>query len=260
MDISVENILSKLDIKNAECIYLHCSIQGLGLNVSLTKNILDEVLNYFGNSSTVFVPTFPFAHSQEYINYVTQNEIKFDSVLTPCKLNLIGELFRRKENTIRSLHPIMPISGIGPLANEILSKAHIDELPFGPNTFFSQLRKYNSYVVGLGVNVHTNSFIHVIDDILIDKFPYKLYSNTKTPAKMFVNKEPATTGSYYYILSEIRRRLRPEKLHDVMKGKAFYKFITEPYNSYSVELNSYINFGVEEGMKSFEQNALPVWH
>lgn len=259
MKSSFIKVIESLELNDADCIYLQFSSKDLDCNFSEAKKLLDIFIEIFKDKS-IFMPTYPFGPSAEYRKLISQESLTFDSILTPCRLNLMGELFRRKKNAIRSMNPILPFSGLGSLAEEILNTAHLDELPFDSNTPFSLLTKYKTYVVGIGVNIHINSFMHLIDDRKRNLFPYKLYSEIPIKAKIFNNKKFIHTGYYHYILPEIRSKMHFEKIHDIIKNEKFYKYVTSSFNAYSIELNEFLKVGEKMADDAFKFGDLPVWH
>jgi aminoglycoside N3'-acetyltransferase len=256
----MKEILEQLNIKNPECIYLHFSVKGIHANIFDAYKYLMQIIDYFGPECSIFVPTYPHGIIAEYIAYLSQPVINYDSIHSICKLNLFGEFFRRRKDAYRSLNPIIPISGIGPLKREILSESHIDEYQFRENSSYQKLMKYNTYVLGIGLNSHTNVFIHVLDEILSAKLPYNLHSDKRVKTRVFENKEFRFEKEYYYLLPEIRRKERPEQLHELMKDESFYRFNSNLFDAYSLELAPFLKFGKELGDQAIAKGDLPIWH
>ena len=66
---------------------------------------------------------------------------------------------------------------IGPAARELIYEHHFDIYPNGEKSPLYKLLKYNSRIIGLGEKVVSLSFVHVIEDILKDRFPKKVLSD-----------------------------------------------------------------------------------
>jgi hypothetical protein len=206
------------------------------------------------------MPSFPFGTNAEYAKYLSIPDLAFDVSLTPCKINLFGELFRRQAGIIRSANPILPVAALGPLSKDIISGSHLDELPFASNTSYAKIAKLDAAVVGLGVDLNTNTFVHLIDDAFAGSFPFGLYSESKIECRILDRGKHLDRRSYYYLTPTLRSRIKPRKIHGLLKNCSFYKYEEGTPGFYSLKLGPFIDFGKSLAERSFNNNQLPVWH
>lgn len=256
---NVSKVLKHLHIDKPECVYCHLSFKNLKLRMSGAMKCVDLLINFLGDDCTLVVPSFPFATNDEYANYLSK-EIYYDVESTPARVNLFGELFRRRSGVHRSLNPILPVSAIGPLADEIIADSHLDEMPFGSRSSFRKMSQHKTYVLGVGVDLNTNSFIHMIDDEFCDLFPVRMYPENPVTAHLFRGKAPVSARPYFYVTPELRKRIRPRNFHSLLIKKECYRFVDGVVPFYSLQLDAFLRFGHEVAESLFKSNRLPPWH
>jgi aminoglycoside 3-N-acetyltransferase len=135
------------------------NFQGTPLEV---LEVLEEIV---GPDGTLLMPAQPPEQLE-----------KFDVRRTPASTGLICELFRRREGTRRSLYPSQSACAKGPLAEELVKDHHRGPLGCGPQSPFAKLVQHRGQILTLGA-VPINTFLHVIEDLDLDKFPRRIYSN-----------------------------------------------------------------------------------
>lgn len=117
---------------------------------------LDLWLELLGPDGTLLMPTFPFVGSQAA--YARSAE-PFDSERSPSWVGLLTEVFRRRDDALRSLHPTHPVAGVGPRAQELLATHH-EGSTFGETSPFRKLAAVGGTLVGVGVEP-ARSFTHL---------------------------------------------------------------------------------------------------
>ena len=256
---NISRVLKQLDIDNPECVYCHLSFKNLKLEMSDAGKCVDLLIDFLGGDCTLVVPSFPFATNQEYADYVSR-DVYYDVESTPARINLFGEIFRRRPDVHRSLNPILPVSAIGPLADEIVAESYLDEMPFGNSSSFRKMSQHRTYVVGIGVDLNTNSFIHLIDDEFTDLLPVRMYSEDPVTAHLFRGKTLISVRRYFYITPELRKRIHPRSFHPLLVNEECYRFVDGAVPFYSLKLDSFLKLGHEVADSSFKSNKLPPWY
>lgn len=255
----VSKVLKQLNIVKPECVYCHLSFKNLKLRMSGAGKCVDLLTDFLGDECTLVVPSFPFATNDEYADYLSK-EIYYDVESTPARVNLFGEIFRRRSDVHRSLNPILPVSAVGPLADEIVADSHLDEMPFGSSSSFRKMSQHRTYVLGVGVDLNTNSFIHMIDDAFCDLLPFRIYSEHPVTAHLFRGRTLIGVRRYFYITPDLRKRIHPRNFHPLLVNEECYRFVDGDIPFYSLELDSFLRFGHEVADNSFKANTLPPWY
>lgn len=260
----VRSLLETLLPAPPQFVLCHLSLSRLGLSIAHAKTVGDEIVAHLGPKCTLVIPSFPFGPNVVYEPFVNQKRIVYDRTLTPCRVNIFGEVFRRRAGVKRSLNPILPLSIYGPQGDDVISEEHLDTMPFGAKTGFAKLARTDTMVLGLGVDLNTNGFFHLLDDPFVHLFPFPVYSEQPVPADIFDNGTLLMSREYHYVLPSLRRRIRPRNLHERIKDKSYYRHVG--YGSendalgYSLKVPPFVDDGQAMARDALAQGRLPVWH
>lgn len=151
-------------------------------------SILEELV---GPEGTLMMPAFP--------PYRREGPFIFDVRKAPAQTGLLCELFRRRSGVMRSLHPTHSVCARGPLAETLLAEHHQDPLSCGPLSPYAKLAQYNGQILGLGLPPGYTTFLHVVEDCDLERYPRRTY--LEKPVEFTVIDE---TGRQF-ILSLCRR-------------------------------------------------------
>jgi hypothetical protein len=161
------SVLDALGVTAGSTVYVHSGMTHFGTDVSRALSLLHALHDRVGQRGSIFMPSFTF-HPEEW---QPQPGALFDVRRTPSRCGLVSELFRREAAVRRSEHFYFPVSGSGPLAEDVLAgQLHNDDL-FGDTSVFGRLVASNALLVGLGVSPNASSFGHLPDWLLRDKLP-----------------------------------------------------------------------------------------
>lgn len=174
-------LTEKVGVEKGMVLYIHSSVDKLNLGFSpfvLLKLLMDVV----GEKGTLVFPCWHYSGRAE--DYLLKPDPIFDVKLSPTTLGLLPELARRTKNAVRSLHPTASAVAIGPMAYELMNEHHLDVYPNGEKSPLYKLMQYNSRIIGLGEKVVSLSFVHVVEDILKERFPLQVLSEKTFPIKV----------------------------------------------------------------------------
>jgi hypothetical protein len=205
------------------------------------------------------MPSFPYATNAEYASYLA-GPIEIDGGRTPARVNLPGELLRRRPEARRSLAPIYPLAAIGPDAEEIIAEDHLESMPFAARTAFAKLAERRSVLLGLGVDINTCAFVHLIDDPFVDRLGLPIYPREPVRARLYRNGQFVTDGAYSYVTPEARRGIRPVKLQPFLASQSWYRHCNEPCPCYVLPVGDFVRFGRELVADDLARGVLPAWH
>lgn len=168
----LEKGLRDLGIKEGDVLFVHSSADKLNAVEGGPLKILTLLLSIIGPAGTLVMPTFPFdGMAADYLNKTNL----FDVKRTPSKVGLLSELFRRTPGVVRSIHPTHPVCAKGPYAEYFTSEHHHDFRPFGPLSPFKKMEEKQAKIVMIGVDSTYLTHAHVVEDVLGNEFPYKVY-------------------------------------------------------------------------------------
>jgi len=146
-----ETLLSK-GMKPGDHLLVHSSLRSVGPIEDGPGALIDALLEITGSEGTLAMPAF------NYRRYLPLPH--FDARTTPGRTGALTEIFRKRPESLRSLHPTHSVTAQGKRAAEFLAEHH--KFPaFGVGSPIDRLAQAGGYVLLLGVTHLANSCIHV---------------------------------------------------------------------------------------------------
>lgn len=253
------NALEFLQIEpSLEFVYFHIDSQRLS-RLWYLKNIFDGIDDYFGKSTTVCMPSFPFSGA-DYMGWLGKGQ-PFDILKTPCRVNLAGEVFRRKTRVSRSLHPWCSVACRGPAAHWLTSEHSHDTKTFGSRSPFHKIASAGGYVIGLGVDCNTNSFAHLPDDSMLSFYDFNVYAenNVHHPCidadgnRIIVETDILAPG--------ISKRIKPRLMKEHYTVQPFYReYEYQDIPFYAMKLDDFVTYTVKFNIEIAKETGCPLYY
>ena len=183
--IRQEKTISKEDVRKVlrECdinadIYLHTSLRNIGYDIEGGKDFIADVLCDIVNleKHTLLVSALPFRTTMK--EFLDANK-SVDMATAPNAMGAVNNLIMNKEGALRSLHPTHSTVAIGKDASKYVAEHHLDKTPFGPHSPYYKLMKNDGKVLLFGVDLDSMTFTHVIEDMIGDLYPVKVYTDKR---------------------------------------------------------------------------------
>ncbi|MBF0193015.1 MAG: AAC(3) family N-acetyltransferase [Magnetococcales bacterium] len=172
--------LSKLGLKEGENLMVSSSMDCFATFKGRPTDIISELEKKLGPSGTLLMSSLPFVGSA--IDWVESNEM-FDNRLTPSKMGLIAELFRRTPGVIRSQHPTHAVVAKGAKAQELCKDHHLSSTPCGEGSPYRRLIDLGGSSLLLGTGVETMIVYHAMEEILEPTMPISPFTKEKYKIK-----------------------------------------------------------------------------
>ncbi|HOK42015.1 MAG TPA: AAC(3) family N-acetyltransferase [bacterium] len=252
-------IFNKLELPDKEAvIFFHIASEKLK-TITDIKGIFKAIDDYFDKHSTICMPSYPFTGTA-YKEYLSKNPI-FDVRNTPCRVNLICEIFRRKENVIRSIHPWCSVAAMGERAYEIVSEHHLDKKVFGKKSPFQKILKLGGYVVGLGVDCNTNSFAHLPDEKMFKNYSFEIYEKKYYNFKAIDYSGKETKVKTNILLENVIKNIKPRKMKPFFYNQNFYKeYRIDNIEFYRLKLDSFLNYTIKINKNIIKTEGKPIYY
>lgn len=167
-------LLESLQVPRSGVLYVQSSTDWLAKAGFAPADVLNGLREWVTREGTLVMPSYPCRTT--HLDYLATSPT-FDVRRTPAGIGLIPEVFRRTPGARRSLDPDFSIVADGPHAEEITS-LELEEDPFGRGSTYERMIALSATLLGLGVSLNTNSFIHVIDSRFQDRYPRRPYGGT----------------------------------------------------------------------------------
>ena len=171
-------LTAKMELSPGDTLFVHSSLDKLNLSFPKAE-VLEILLNIVGDRGTLLFPSWHFNYRAE--EYLKDPNNVFDVKKSFSCMGLLTEIARRHPQAQRSLHPTNSVVAIGYRAKELIKDHHLSVYPNGTRSPFYKIMDYNGKVVGLGERaMHSLSFVHCIEDVYQDDFPFPT-----RPARVF---------------------------------------------------------------------------
>ena len=167
--------LTDLGVRPGMLLNVHCSLSSLGWVAGGAQAVNAALLTRIGPTGTLAMPT----HSSQFSEPATwvappvpeswwpvlrQQMPAYDPARTPTrKMGAVAESFRTYPGAMRSSHPQVSHSALGPLAEKIVADHPLDCL-FGNQSPIGRLYELDGSVLLLGVNHGNNTTLHLAED------------------------------------------------------------------------------------------------
>lgn len=125
------------------------------------EEIVQMFIDYMDPSANILMPAFPAAATAaEWI----ADPRPFDVQNSPSMMGVITEVFRRRPDTLRSMHPTHSVSVRGPDAEWYTKDHHRHPAPAGPMSPFARLHERDGQIVNIGIGVRNIPATHVTNE------------------------------------------------------------------------------------------------
>lgn len=167
-----EELLASLEVPRHGVVYVQSSVDWLQRAGLRAPEMLTGLLNWLTPNGTLVMPSYPF-HST-HREYLSGSPV-FDVRRTPAGIGLLPEMFRRTAGVVRSADPDFAVCARGAEAEAVVGEIPAEPDPFGADSAYRRMLDRQATLVGLGVSLNTNSFIHAIDSQLGSSYPVTPY-------------------------------------------------------------------------------------
>lgn len=96
---------------------------------------------------------------------------------TMSMMGLVTEMFRRREGTLRSLHPTHPVLAYGRDAAFLVADHERCLHPCGAGSPFEKFHRLRGKILFFDVSLHSITFFHYVEDLLKERLPFSVYDD-----------------------------------------------------------------------------------
>jgi aminoglycoside N3'-acetyltransferase len=198
-----------------EIVMVHCSFNDLQPTyVGDVKELLNALIGLCGPHRTLAMPAFFFGGPEGDPAAFYRERPVFDARRQPSEMGLVSELFRRRKDVRRSIHPTVSVSALGPLAEELVATHHLAQTTFGDGTPFATMAARQTAIIGIGTEYfRCLTQVHAAEDLLGERYPLALRPST-IPIQLVDFDGAARDYELHHSESTIGRRL--ERLQQLL--------------------------------------------
>jgi aminoglycoside 3-N-acetyltransferase len=166
--------LKRAGISETDTLLVHSNFkpdsgfQGAPLDLA---NALAELVGQKGNLLMVSIPFRGAAYDHLALGK------PFNVKKTLSMMGLTTEMFRRREGTLRSLHPTHPVLAHGKDAEWLVARHEHCLYPCGPGSPFEKFHQLKGKILFFDVPFTSITFFHYVEDLLKEALPFPVYSD-----------------------------------------------------------------------------------
>lgn len=150
--------LQAMGLKPTDSVMVHSSMKSIGAVDGGADTVIDAFQEYL-TDGLFMTPAHTWAQMSAEYNV-------FDPTTEPACVGIIPNVFLKRKNSFRSLHPTHSIVASGVGAENYVQGEEIATTPCPPNGCWDRLRGIHAKILLIGVTHARNTFIHSIEEVL----------------------------------------------------------------------------------------------
>lgn len=212
-DGELARVLASLGIRPGDAVMLHSSWRADAGYRGSPSELVEAFIKHVGPAGTLAMMSMPF-HNETAADYLRRGKA-FDVRRTVSRVGLLTEIFRRRADVMRSLHPTHSVAATGARAGWLLAGHDACLSPFGSGSPFDRLREAAGKVVLYDTGFLSMTFTHYLEDRIASTIPVPLYEPEPVPAVM-VDEAGSRREIAVQVLSEAANAVRRDGLLEAL--------------------------------------------
>ena len=152
------NQLRTLGVRPGGILLVHSSLRSLGALEDGAETVIRALLAAVGEEGLLLLPGLSY-------RTVHAGHPVFDLLETPVCVGALPEYFRRREGTLRSIHPTHSLCGVGKRAASLLGEHHLDNTPCGRHSPYFKLKEAGGQILFIGCGMRPNTSMHGVEEL-----------------------------------------------------------------------------------------------
>ncbi|MBU1197118.1 AAC(3) family N-acetyltransferase [Candidatus Micrarchaeota archaeon] len=145
-----------MGVRSGDTLLVQTALSCIGFVEGGPNTFIEALIESVGKNGTILIPTF----NRPPKSYSDSN-FSFDVRKTKTNVGAVAEVFRKRSDVTRSLHPTHSFAAWGNQAKDFLRGHDESDTGFGENTPYDRLVKSGGKILLIGNN--NNSLVHYIE-------------------------------------------------------------------------------------------------
>jgi aminoglycoside 3-N-acetyltransferase len=164
--------LRKAGIDETDTLLVHANFSPDSGFRGAPLDLVNALVALVGERGNLLMVSIPFRGTA--YDYLAQNK-PFNVRKTISMMGLVTEMFRRREGTLRSLHPTHPVLAFGKDAPWLVADHERCVYPCGPGSPFEKFRTLRGKILFFDVSFGAITFFHHVEHLVQDRLPFPVY-------------------------------------------------------------------------------------
>ncbi|MBI4523198.1 MAG: AAC(3) family N-acetyltransferase [Deltaproteobacteria bacterium] len=165
--------LRSLGLEPGDAVMIHCGFEPSHGFKGTPQELVEAFLSAVGPDGTVAMMSMPYNGMSSY-EFLSKGNI-FDVRRSISMMGILTEIFRRRREVLRGLHPTHSVAAWGRRAEWLISGQGEDLSPFGEGSPFARLVEADGKILLYDVPFTTMTFDHYLEHCIRDHLPVPLY-------------------------------------------------------------------------------------
>ena len=161
-------LLERLGLRTGNAVLVHSGMEGFKGFEGKPGDVIRAITDAVGDARHVLMPNQPFQGSA--VDHIESGAV-FDVRRTPSMVGLVGEIFRRSDGVVRSLHPTHPVAIRGPDSGAFIADTPSCTTPCGAHTAYAKFGEIGGKILLLGTDEHVMTYYHCVEEELEPLLP-----------------------------------------------------------------------------------------
>jgi len=176
----VERALRDCGLSRGDACFVQAAMSAFGSFERGPATVVEALEAVVGSQGLVTMPAFPL--SGPAIEHLAADPV-FDVRSTPSRMGAISEEFRRREGTLRSIHPTHSVSARGRGAASIVAGHERAATPFGEGTPFPRIAAADALQLFFGCGTGVITMYHCFECTREPPFPLDVFAARRFDAR-----------------------------------------------------------------------------
>jgi aminoglycoside N3'-acetyltransferase len=219
-------IIERLGIEKNDCIHVFHSAGNLNLGFN-PYQLIEHLQKKVGENGNIIMLATPFLGRTS--TYLEDNLI-FNVEKDSAQGGLISELFRRKKDVHRTIHPLSSNVVWGKNAKELALRQKDFEYAYSGDSIYGYGDEVNAKIIGLGIGINSVSPLHYYETLKKDE--YSIYTSEKFKFRVKTQNEEFDIHTYALNPRSLRNyrnfknamNAQKDSIYFMEQGRLFYTY------------------------------------
>lgn len=162
--------LRRLGVRPGGGLLVHASLRSVGNFPDRAQIAISALQDAVGAGGALLMPALSY-------ETVTPRRPFFDVEHTPSCVGALTEVFRKRADVLRSVHPTHSVCGWGDRAASFLEEHELDQTPCGKHSPFYKLKEAGGQILFIGCGLRPNTSMHGVEERVEPAYLFAGYTN-----------------------------------------------------------------------------------
>lgn len=148
--------IRKIGIKSSDTLLVHSSMKAIGSVENGAETVLDAFIEYMKSGLLIF-PTHTWAQINDEYN-------SFNPTTEPSCVGILSNIFMKRPNVFRSLHPTHSVAALGKDAFDYVAGEEKWDTPCPRDGCWGKLYDRKAKILFIGCSLKSNTFLHCVEE------------------------------------------------------------------------------------------------